>query len=104
LLFLTGQLPLDPATGDIVGAGVAAQTDAVIENLARVLELCGASLADVLQTRAYLTSMDLYEDFNRAYGRYFSTGLPARTCVAVSGLARGAVVEIDAVAVLADGA
>jgi 2-iminobutanoate/2-iminopropanoate deaminase len=104
LLFLTGQLPLDPATGDVVGAAVAEQTDAVIANLVRVLELCGASLADVVQTRAYLTSMDLYEEFNRAYGRHFGSGLPARTCVAVGGLARGALVEIDAVAVLADDA
>jgi reactive intermediate/imine deaminase len=98
LLFLTGQLPLDPATGDIVGTGVAAQTDAVIENLARVLELCGASLADVVQSRAYLTSMDLYNEFNAAYERHFAFGLPARTCIAVGGLARGALVEIDAVA------
>ena len=104
LLFVTGQLPLDPATGEVVGTAVAAQTDAVIGNLIRVLELCGASLADVVQTRAYLTSMDLYEEFNRAYGRHFGAGLPARTCVAVGGLARGALVEIDAVAVLADGA
>ncbi len=101
LLFLTGQLPLDPDTGDIVGDDVAAQTDAVIANLEAVLTKCGASLDDVVQARAYLTSMDLYDEFNAAYIRYFDGTLPARTCVAVVGLARGALVEIDAVAVLA---
>lgn len=98
LLFLTGQLPLDPLTGELVGDGVAVQTHAVIANLASVLALCGASLADVVQVRAYLTSMDLYEEFNAAYAPHFSTGLPARTCIGVTGLARGALVEIDVVA------
>jgi reactive intermediate/imine deaminase len=98
-LFLTGQLPLEPLTGDVVGNDVATQTDVVMANLVSVLELCGASLADVVQMRAYLTSMDLYGDFNDAYARHFASGgLPARTCIAVSGLARGALVEIDAVA------
>ena len=100
LLFLTGQLPLDPSTGELVAMDVAAQTDAVIANLVRVLECCGASLADVVQTRAYLTSMDLYAEFNTAYAQHFSTDLPARTCIGVTGLARGALVEIDAVAYL----
>jgi 2-iminobutanoate/2-iminopropanoate deaminase len=97
-LFLTGQLPLDPWTGDLVGDDVAAQTDAVVANLATVLERCGASLADVVQVRAYLTSMALYEDFNAAYLRHFADALPARTCIAVSGLARDALVEIDVLA------
>jgi len=104
LLFLTGQLPLDPATDEIVGEEVADQTGAVIGNLVRVLDLCGASLADVVQTRAYLTSMDLYAEFNAAYERHFGAALPARTCIAVGGLARGALVEIDAVAVVPGGA
>jgi 2-iminobutanoate/2-iminopropanoate deaminase len=99
LLFLTGQLPLDPETGSLVGVDVGTQTKAVMANLERVLELCGASLDDVVQVRAYLTSMDLYDEFNAAYASYFNGGLPARTCVAVVGLARGALVEIDAIAV-----
>jgi 2-iminobutanoate/2-iminopropanoate deaminase len=99
LLFLTGQLPLDPETGDVVGVDVGTQTKAVMANLERVLDLCGAALDDVVQVRAYLTSMDLYDDFNGAYASYFGGGLPARTCVAVVGLARGALVEIDAIAV-----
>ena len=98
LLFLTGQLPLDPVSGSVVGSDVATQTDLVIANLASVLALCGAALADVVQVRAYLTSMDLYDDFNAAYAPRFAAALPVRTCIAVSGLARGALVEIDAVA------
>ena len=98
LLFLTGQLPLDPSTGELVGGDVAAQTDAVINNLVRVLDLCGASLADVVQTRVYLTSMELYAEFNAAYARRLAPALPARTCIGVTGLARGALVEIDAIA------
>jgi 2-iminobutanoate/2-iminopropanoate deaminase len=98
LIFLTGQLPLEPRTGALVGGDVATQTDAVIANLVAVLERCGASLSDVVQVRAYLTSMELYDDFNVAYARHFGRDLPARTCIAVSGLARGALVEIDAVA------
>ena len=104
LLFLTGQLPLEPTTGELVAGDVSTQTDAVIANLVRVLECCGASLADVVQTRAYLTSMDLYEEFNAAYARRFDDALPARTCIGVTGLARGALVEIDAVAYLAGAA
>jgi reactive intermediate/imine deaminase len=99
LLFVTGQLPVDPATGALVGGGIRAQTDAVMGNLRRVLELCGASLAAVVQARAYLTSMELYDVFNEAYAPWFPSGLPARTCVAVSGLALGALVEVDVVAV-----
>jgi reactive intermediate/imine deaminase len=99
LLFLTGQLPLDPETGEVLGVDVGTQTKAVMANLERVLDLCGASLDDVVQVRAYLTSMDLYDEFNAAYSSYFTGRLPARTCVAVVGLARGALVEIDAIAV-----
>jgi 2-iminobutanoate/2-iminopropanoate deaminase len=72
-----------------------------MRNLARVLELCGSSLDDVVQVRAYLTSMDLYEDFNDTYAAWFPGELPARTCVAVVGLAVGALVEVDLVAATA---
>jgi reactive intermediate/imine deaminase len=98
LLHVTGQLPVDPATGALVGGDVSAQTDVVMGHLARVLELCGSSTGAVVQVRAFLTSMDLYADFNRAYERWFTPPLPARTCVAISGLALGALVEVDLVA------
>jgi reactive intermediate/imine deaminase len=96
LLCVTGQMPIDPDSGELVAGGIAAQTDQVMRNLERVLELCGSGLDRVLHARAYLTSMELFGAFNAAYERWFPTdGLPARTCVAVDGLAAGALVEID---------
>jgi reactive intermediate/imine deaminase len=100
LLYVTGQMPLDPVTGDLAPGGITGQTDQVMRNLARVLELCGSSLDSVLQARAYLTSMDLYPAFNAAYAAWFTPPLPARTCVAITGLAVGALVEVDLVATL----
>src|SRR5690349_17019722 len=100
LVNVTGQMPIDPATGAVVPGGIAEQTDAVMANLRRVLELCGSSLDAVLMARAYLTGMDLYPGFNAAYERWFDGPLPARTCVAVSGLAVGALVEVDFVATI----
>lgn len=102
LIYVTGQMPIDPTTGVLAPGGIAEQTDAVMSNLCRVLELCGSSLDAVLMARAYLTSMDLYPDFNAAYERWFAAPLPARTCIAVTGLAVGALVEVDLVAA-ADG-
>jgi reactive intermediate/imine deaminase len=99
LWFVTGQLPIDPETDALVAGGITEQTDAVMRNLARVLELCGSTLANVVQARAYLTSMDLYAAFNDAYAAWFAPdGLPARTCIGVTGLALGALVEVDVVA------
>ena len=97
-LFVTGQLPIDPPTGQLVPGGIAEQTDSVMGHLQRVLERCGASLASVVQARVYLTSMELYDDFNVAYAKWFHDPLPARTCIGVTSLALGALVEIDLVA------
>ncbi|HEY5197737.1 MAG TPA: RidA family protein [Solirubrobacteraceae bacterium] len=95
LLCVTGQMPIDPASGALALGGVAEQTDQVMRNLARVLELCDSDLGRVLHARAYLVSMELFDAFNAAYERWFPAGLPARTCVAVDGLAVGALVEVD---------
>lgn len=96
LLCVTGQMPVDASSGRIVGDDIAVQTDQVLRNLARVVELCGARLDQILHARAYLTSMELFAAFNAAYAAWFEPGaLPARTCVAVDGLALGALVEID---------
>jgi reactive intermediate/imine deaminase len=102
LVFVTGQLPVEPASGAVVVGGIAAQTDQVLSNLARVLGLTGSGLGRVVQARAYLTDMSMYADFNRAYCAWFPDRLPSRTCVGVMGLALGALVEIDVVA-LRDG-
>jgi reactive intermediate/imine deaminase len=96
LLCVTGQMPLDAASGALAPGGIAGQTDQVMRNLTRVLELCGSGWGRVMHARAYLTSMDLFAAFNAAYTQWFEPDeLPARTCVAVAGLAVGALVEID---------
>jgi reactive intermediate/imine deaminase len=100
VLHVTGQMPIDPRTGLLVAGGISEQTDQVMRLLFRVLELCGSSSGSVVQARAFLTSMDLYPEFNAAYERWFAPPLPARTCVAIDGLALGALVEVDLIATL----
>ena len=101
-LYVTGQMPTG-VDGAVVGTDVAAQTDQVLRNLLRVTELCGGGLADVVSVRAFLTNWDDYEAFNVAYAAWFPDRLPSRTCVGVTGLAVGALVEIDWVCWRQDG-
>jgi 2-iminobutanoate/2-iminopropanoate deaminase len=101
-LHVTGQMPTD-TTGTVVGGDVATQTDQVLRNLLRVTELCGGELADVVSVRAYLLDWDDYAAFNTAYAAWFPERLPSRTCVGVTGLAVGALVEIDWVCWRSDG-
>jgi 2-iminobutanoate/2-iminopropanoate deaminase len=96
-LHVTGQMPTS-LDGSLVVGGIAEQTDQVLRNLSRVLELIGGGLGDVVSTRAYLVDWDEYAAFNAAYERWFPERLPSRTCVGVSGLAAGARVEIDLMA------
>jgi reactive intermediate/imine deaminase len=103
VLHVTGQMPIDARTGDLVPGGIAQQTDAVLNNLERVLTACGTSLDAVVSVRAYLASFDDYAEFNAVYATWFRPPFPARTCIGVTGLALGALVEIDLVAAL-DGA
>jgi reactive intermediate/imine deaminase len=98
-LFVTGQLPADPATGALVPGGVAEQTHQVMRNLETVLRGAGSSLARVAFARVYLVNFADYAAMNAVYASYFAPGrLPGRTCVGVTGLALGALVEIDLVA------
>lgn len=100
-LLVTGQMPTDPADNrKPLAEGVEAQTHQVMANLARVLAGAGYAWPDVVQARVFLTHFDRdYEAMNRTYASYFPADrLPARTCVGVTGLARGALVEIDLVA------
>ena len=101
-LYVTGQMPTG-VDGALVSGGIAEQTDQVLRNLTRVLELAGGTLADVVSTRAYLIDWHDYQAFNSAYERWFPQRLPSRTCVGVSALAACARVEIDLVAWRADG-
>lgn len=95
-LYVTGQMPTD-VTGALVSDDITAQTDQVMRNLARVLELVGGGLADVVAARAYLVDWSEYATFNAAYARWFPARLPSRTCVGTPGLAAGARVEVDLV-------
>lgn len=97
LIFTSGQIPLDPATGTLVPGGVGEQTEQVIRNLAAVLESAGSGLDRVVKTVCFLQSMGDFAAFNAVYARFF-TGKPARSCVEVSALPKGALVEIEAVA------
>lgn len=97
LLFVTGQMPTDPATGLLVDGGVVEQARQVLANLRAVVAGVGASLDDALMVRVYLTDFADFDAFNAEYVRWFSGPLPSRTCVGVTGLAVGAAVEIDLV-------
>jgi reactive intermediate/imine deaminase len=98
LVFVTGQMPTDPATGRLVEGGVAAQAEQVRRNLRAVLRQFGLTLDDALMIRVYLTSFDDFDIVNTAYESWFDGPLPSRTCVGVSGLAVGAAIEIDVIA------
>jgi 2-iminobutanoate/2-iminopropanoate deaminase len=99
LLFLSGQIPLDPASGKLVEGGIEAQTERVILNLKAVLEAAGASLANVVKTTVFLTDLAHFQAFNTVYGRHFAFAPhPARATVQVAALPRGALVEIEAIA------
>ena len=98
LLFLSGQVALDPGTGQIVDGDVSAQTRRVLDNLVAVLKGAGLSLADVARTTIYLADMDDFAKVNEVYGSYFSEPYPARATVQVARLPKDARVEIDAIA------
>ena len=98
LLFVSGQVPLDPATGQIVGGDIAAQTRRVFDNLGAVLEAGGRSFADVVRTTVFLADMNDFAAVNEVYGTYFSEPYPARATVQVARLPKDARVEIDLIA------
>jgi 2-iminobutanoate/2-iminopropanoate deaminase len=97
-LFVTGQIAADPASGEYVLGDIETETRRVMDNLAIVLEEAGFGLGDVVSARAFLTSFDEYEAFNRVYTEYMGEFLPTRTTVGVVALAAGARVEVDLIA------
>ena len=97
-VFVSGQIPLIPATGELVEGSVEVQTARVLENLKAILEAAGSSMEDVVKTTVYITNMDDFAKVNGIYGRYFEANPPARVCVEVSKLPKGALVEIDVIA------
>ncbi|MEO7145880.1 MAG: RidA family protein [Bryobacteraceae bacterium] len=98
LAFLSGQIPMDPATAEMVDGGIAAQTERVLENLKAVLDACGSSLGQVLKTTVFLQDMGDFPKMNEVYARYFSENPPARATVEAARLPRDVKVEIAAIA------
>ncbi len=100
LLFCSGQIPLDPRTGDLVGSTPADQAGRCLENLAAVCAAAGTSLGEAVKVTIYLTDMAAFAAVNEVYGSFFEANPPARVAVGVAGLPRGAQVEMDAVVAL----
>ncbi|HEY3296195.1 MAG TPA: RidA family protein [bacterium] len=96
----SGQIPLDPATGQVVGATTAEQTEQVLKNLSAVLEAGGASLASVIKTTVFLKNMGDFAEMNAVYGRYFPKDPPARSAVEVARLPKDVLVEIECLALV----
>ena len=101
LLFVSGQIPLDPATGELVGGDVTAQTHRVLQSLDAIVRVAGATLEDVVKTTVYLADMNDFVAMNRVYATYFADPAPARVAVEVARLPKDAQVEIDAIVRLA---
>ena len=102
LVFCSGQIGLEPATGELVTGGVEAQCERAIRNLEAVLDAAGANLADVVKTTIFLVDIDDFATVNATYGRFFPDPPPARSTFAVAALPKGARIEIEAIAVRAD--
>ena len=100
IVYTSGQIALDPASGELVSGGIENQTRRVIENLKAVLEEAGSGLESVIKTTCFLADINDFSDFNQVYAEYF-TGKPARSCVAVKTLPKNALVEIEAIAEIA---
>jgi len=99
-LYLSGQIPLDPATGNLIEGDFAAQSRRVFDNLRAVLRAAGAEFRDVARATVYLTDLGNFQTLNSIYAQYFGDHKPARSTVGVAQLPRGAAVEIDLIAVI----
>ncbi len=99
MVFASGQIPIDPSTGNIVEGGIEQQTHQSLRNVKAVLEAAGTDLAHVVKTTVFLSSITDFANMNEVYAQYFSQPFPARSAVAVKDLPKGALVEIEVVAV-----
>jgi 2-iminobutanoate/2-iminopropanoate deaminase len=97
MLYVSGQIPLDPKTGEVVSGGISAQTKQVLENLKAVVEAAEGGMDKIVKVTIYITDMQQFSVVNEIYGTYFSAPYPARACVEVSQLPKGVEVEMDAI-------
>ncbi|HOM71664.1 MAG TPA: RidA family protein [Armatimonadota bacterium] len=102
LIFVSGQIPINPNTNELVSGSIETETTQVMENLKAILSAAGATLADVVKTTIYLADMGDFAKVNEVYGSYFTGSYPARATVQVAGLPKGVRVEIDAVAIASE--
>ena len=102
MIFTAGQIPIDPATGEVVSGGIEAEARQALTNLQYVLEAAGASLKDVVKTTVFLAEMEDFPKLNAVYAEFFSEKPPARSTVAVKTLPKGVRVEVEAIAVLTE--
>lgn len=100
LVFLSGQTPIDPVSGELVAGGISEQTEQCLKNISAVLEAAGSNLNHVIKTTCFLTDMADFAVFNQVYGGFFTENKPARSTVGVKALPKGACVEIECIAVL----
>ncbi|HBH47347.1 MAG TPA: deaminase [Bacteroidales bacterium] len=98
MVFVSGQIPLDPTTAEIVEGGIVQQTDQVLKNIGAVLEIAGLSYSNVVKTTCYLKNMDDFAKMNKVYAEYFTTGQPARAAIEVARLPKDVLIEIEAIA------
>jgi len=99
MLFTSGQIAIDPATGNVVEGGIAEQTEQIMKNLGEVLKAAGATYESAVKTTCFLADIADFTTFNEIYGKYF-TGKPARSCVAVKDLPKGVLAEVEVIAEL----
>jgi len=98
MIFTSGQIPLDPATMEIVSGGIKEQAERVMKNLVAVLQAAGSDVSKVVKTTCFLSDMDNFVAFNQVYSRYFGDAAPARSCVEVARLPKDVLVEVEVIA------
>ncbi len=98
-IFTSGQIPIDPATGEMVSGGIEIQTEQVMKNLAGVLNAASKTFSDVVKATVFLTDLNDFQTVNSIYAKYFEQEPPARSCVQVAALPRGAKIEIEVIVV-----
>lgn len=99
MLFISGQIPINPATGKIKAEGVSAQAEQVFKNIKAILDEAGYGFEDVVKTTVFISEMSLFPELNEVYKKYYTTDCPARSTIAVKGLPLGALVEIETIAI-----